>query len=197
MKAILFLSLVVVLGGCGDEGGIPTATVTPSVSAAPSTPPVVHRETSTDNLRRVFQLKELKQIPLTIGKAHVKVWIMDNFAKREEGMMWLTNGEVRNDEGMIFVFSSAQHLDPTTGEPRMLSFWMKNTILPLDLIFLGPDKKVLNIAAGKSYSEAPIPAKGPAQYVIELKQGTAKRLGIKPGDKAQIPDSVKSLDNAS
>ncbi len=140
------------------------------------------RTVSQDNLKRNNQLRNLQKIPLTIGKAHVKVWVMDTNDKREEGMMYLTDREVKADEGMLFVFSG----------PQPLSFWMENTILPLDLIFVADDKTVLNVLQGKPFDKSPLPSRGRAQYVVELKAGTSKKLGIKDGDAVSIPDGIRA-----
>ena len=78
------------------------------------------------------------------------------------------------DEGMLFPF------DP----PRQASFWMKNTVIPLDIIFIGPDRLVSNIAANATpYSLDPLPSAGTAAAVLEINGGRAAELGIVPGAK--------------
>ena len=78
------------------------------------------------------------------------------------------------NEGMIFPMQP----------PRMASFWMKNTVIPLDIIFIGPDRRILNIAANTvPYSEDPVPSAGKVSAVLELNAGRAAALGIGPGDK--------------
>jgi uncharacterized membrane protein (UPF0127 family) len=65
-----------------------------------------------------------------------------------------------------------------------VSFWMHNTALGLDIIFVGPDGRVTNIAANaKPYDETPLPSSGPARAVLEVKAGLTKRFGIKVGDR--------------
>jgi uncharacterized membrane protein (UPF0127 family) len=76
------------------------------------------------------------------------------------------------DQGMIFPFSP----------PRATAFWMMNTPLPLDLVFVGPDDRVVSIGAGKPYSRAMIDSGGVTAAVIELNAGEAARIGLKPGD---------------
>ena len=76
------------------------------------------------------------------------------------------------DGGMIFPMSP----------PRFASFWMKNTVIPLDIIFIGPDHRVLNVAANAvPYSLDPITSAGPALAILELNGGRAAQLGIGPG----------------
>ena len=66
------------------------------------------------------------------------------------------------------------------------SFWMKNTPLPLDIIFIGPDRKVINVAANTvPYSLAPVAAEGMTGAVLELNAGRAAELGIGPGTVVQ------------
>ena len=78
------------------------------------------------------------------------------------------------DEGMIFPY------DP----PQTVSFWMKNTVIPLDIIYIGPDHRVINIAANAvPYSEASLPSLGPVIAVLELNGGRAKQLGIAAGSR--------------
>jgi uncharacterized membrane protein (UPF0127 family) len=68
--------------------------------------------------------------------------------------------------------------------PQQRSFWMKNTPLSLDIIFIGVDGRIMNIAAGTTpYSLESVTSAGIASSVLELRAGRAKALGIKPGDK--------------
>ncbi len=117
----------------------------------------------------------LTVIPLTVthaGKQHVfRVELAKSAMEQAKGMMFRTS--MGADEGMIFP------LDP----PRGAVFWMKNTVLPLDLIFVGVDGKISNIAANaKPYDETPLPSVGLAKAVLELNAGRAAELGIVPGD---------------
>ncbi|MBB5572415.1 hypothetical protein GGD50_000991 [Rhizobium paranaense] len=79
------------------------------------------------------------------------------------------------DHGMLFDF----------GAPRPVMMWMKNTVLPLDMLFLDKSGVVTHIQENASpYSEAIINSGGPVLYVIELNGGTARKLGLAVGDKA-------------
>lgn len=117
----------------------------------------------------------LAVIPLTIthqGKRlSFKVELAESPDEQEQGLMFRTT--MAPDEGMIFPMSP----------PRPAAFWMKNTVLPLDIIYIGPDRKVLNIAANaRPYDETPIYSKGQVSGVLELNGGRAAQLGIAPGD---------------
>lgn len=79
------------------------------------------------------------------------------------------------DHGMIFLMGR---------EPRATSFWMKNTLIPLDMLFVGPQGDIINIhhnATPESLSS--VPSGGPVTAVIELNGGLARELEIAPGDK--------------
>lgn len=165
-------------------GGVAEVLAHPIPQASPSSSPGVSSTVSEDNLKRRFQLRELQRVTLKVGEHTLKLWVMDNDAKRAEGMMWLTEKEVKDDEGMIFVFP----------EPQPLSFWMQNTLLGLDIIYLTPQGRVLNIVEGKPLREDPLPSKGNAQYVIELKVGMSKKFGIKEGMTLNLPRNLKARD---
>ncbi len=79
--------------------------------------------------------------------------------------------------GMIFPFKPA----------RTTAFWMRNTPLALDLIFVGPDNRVVSVGRGKPYSDDLIPSGGLTAAVIELNAGEAARIGLKPGDRVTRP----------
>ncbi|RYG39257.1 DUF192 domain-containing protein [bacterium] len=102
---------------------------------------------------------------------------MDDDSKRAEGMMWLSEDEVKPDEGMLFAFT----------EEKPQSFWMRNTLIPLDIVYIDAKGKVVSIAKGKAEDETPLPSAGPAQYVLELKSGEASKLKIQPGVVLGLP----------
>ena len=74
-------------------------------------------------------------------------------------------------------------MDFPLGTPREATFWMENTDLPLDLVFIGPDGRVVSVGKGVPYSRAMIESGGLTKRVIELNAGEAKRIGLKAGDK--------------
>jgi uncharacterized protein len=86
--------------------------------------------------------------------------------------------ELPEKQGMLFDFQREQ---PT-------SFWMKNTYIPLDVIFIRADGRILRIAENTvPLSEALVPSGGPVRAVLEVIGGTAKKLGIAPGDRVVHP----------
>jgi uncharacterized protein len=94
----------------------------------------------------------------------------------EQGLMFRQHLAV--DAGMLFDFQV----------PSMATMWMKNTLIPLDMLFVGGDGRIINIhERAVPGSPATIGAAAPARAVIELNGGTAARLGIRPGDRVVFP----------
>lgn len=102
---------------------------------------------------------------------------MEVAATREQqarGLMF--RDSMAADRGMIFPF------DP----PEPASFWMENTLIPLDLIFIAPGGRIESIAANAiPYSRDSIRSKGKVEAVLEINGGQAANLGIVPGDKVE------------
>jgi uncharacterized membrane protein (UPF0127 family) len=118
----------------------------------------------------------LPVVPLTViygTQRHAfRVEVARSGPDQAKGLMFRTS--MGADEGMVFP------MDP----PRPASFWMKNTVIPLDIVFVGVDHKILNIAANATpYSEEPLPSAGKVSGVLELNGGRAAALGIGPGDR--------------
>ncbi len=136
------------------------------------------------NPNRTFQLRDLQRADIRINGQTFRVWVMDTDAKRREGMMHLTDAEVQADEGMLFVFPDA----------RTRSFFMRNTLIPLDIAYIGADRRILNIRQLQPRDETSVPSDGPAQYALEVKQNTFGRLGIQSGMTVEIPTGVQARD---
>jgi uncharacterized membrane protein (UPF0127 family) len=156
-RATFALAALLAFAACSQGG--PDATAKPSPAA-----PAVHPESG------------LRVIPLKVksaGRAHAfRVEVATTPQEQAKGLMFRT--KMGADEGMIFVN------DP----PRRAAFWMRNTVIPLDIIFIGTDHRILNIAADAvPYDERPLPSAGVTSGVLELNGGRAAQLGIKAGDK--------------
>ena len=120
----------------------------------------------------------LKTVPLVIFSGqrahHYRVEVAQTPAQQATGMMFRTS--VPPATGMIF---------PST-PPRQVQFWMRNTLVPLDLLFIGADGRIRNIIADAvPHSEAPLGSLGEVVAVLELAGGEAARAGIKPGDRVR------------
>ncbi len=108
------------------------------------------------------------------GDHHFQVEVADTDSSREKGLMFRKT--LALDRGMLFDFKSA----------RPVAFWMKNTLIPLDLLFIGVDGRIISIARNAvPLSEATIPSGGEALGVLELRGGRAAEIGAEPGDKVR------------
>lgn len=124
-------------------------------------------------------LGPLPVVEIRIGEETFTIEIADEERERQQGLMYRKS--MPSQHGMIFVWPDA--------EPR--SFWMKDTELPLDLVYLDHSGKVVAILTGRPFDRTPIFSKIPAQYVIELEHGTGNRLGLKLGDVIELPDTLR------
>lgn len=123
-------------------------------------------------------ISNLKLIDLAVLRGNqrlpFRVELADTPEAQARGLMYRT--DMGDFEGMLF--------PSAVPEPR--SFWMKNTPLSLDIIFVGADGRILNIAANTvPYSLDSVSSQGYASAVLELRAGRAAALGIVPGDKVE------------
>jgi uncharacterized membrane protein (UPF0127 family) len=114
-----------------------------------------------------------------VSKSGVHVFSVEVMRTPEEkakGLMY--RRELPEGRGMLFDFSPEQQVQ----------MWMKNTYIPLDMIFIRADGRILRIAENTTpESEAIIPAGGSVRGVLEVIAGTAKKYGIAPGDRVAHP----------
>ena len=104
------------------------------------------------------------------GQHRFTIELASTDGERARGLMF--RRAMQPDHGMLFDFH----------RPQPVAFWMKNTPLPLDMLFIDGKGTVLQIAADtEPYSETPIPSQQPIRAVLEVNAGVAKRLGIAPG----------------
>lgn len=136
------------------------------------------------NPNRTYQLKDLVTTELKIGEHKFTAWVMDTDAKRAEGMMHLKNEDFRDDQAMIFVFPQA----------RELSFWMRNTLVDLDIAYLDKNKKIIRTGTMKALDETGFPSAGAAQYAVEFRAGLLKKKAIGKGMTVEFPDTVVARD---
>lgn len=105
-----------------------------------------------------------------------RVEIADDNESRARGLMFREH--LDRDAGMLFLF------DP----PRPVSFWMRNTPLPLDLIYIDAAGEVTKIAErAVPFSEALLPSDGTVRAVLEINGGEARKMGLEPGDVLRHP----------
>lgn len=103
------------------------------------------------------------------GNRSFSIEIARDDRERSAGLMFRES--MADDHGMLFVFD----------ETQPVGFWMKNTPMPLDLVFIDENGRVESVRRGEPFSEALIPSRGPVRFVLELKAGIAEKAGIKEG----------------
>ena len=162
MRRFAALSAIVLAVACSPRTGAETA---PAADLAPAT-------------AGTHPVSGLEVIPLAViadGERHAfTVEVASSRQDQARGLMFRT--ELGPNEGMLF---------PRT-PPDVASFWMKNTPLPLDIIFVGRDGRILNIAAETvPYSLDSVTAVGLTGAVLEIPGGRAAELGIEAGDKVE------------
>lgn len=182
--AALLLGVLVLLGGClGGVGNPVTGGVDKSDDGAAesmvntTTESMVETTTTTElpattdverNVTATFFVADGQNVTVTLQVA-------DEAEERQRGLMYRQS--LANRTGMVFVYSEE---DPRT-------FWMKNTYVPLDIIFIAANGTVLNVQHARAQPHAPdseverYPSDGEAKYVVELPRGFANRTGVGPG----------------
>ena len=106
--------------------------------------------------------------------------------ERALGLMY--RRELPDDAGMLFLY------DP----PQPITMWMRNTILPLDMIFIGTDGKVHRIESRtEPFSTDIISSDGTVQGVLEVNAGTAAKIGLKTGDEVVFPGLAQRAETIS
>jgi uncharacterized membrane protein (UPF0127 family) len=132
--------------------------------------PAIAAASDSDQLDRIFERSTL-QIATPDARVHrFRIWLADNDARRARGLMFVRHLE--DDQGMLFVY----------GSERTISMWMKNTYVPLDMLFFDASGKIVQVVQNtEPLSLKTIESTQPAYAVLELKGGTAGRLKIAPG----------------
>jgi uncharacterized membrane protein (UPF0127 family) len=125
-------------------------------------------------LPRVVAAAEISDLVIVTaaGPHAFKIEVAATEAEKAQGLMF--RRELAPDAGMLFDMGPGEH---------EATFWMKNTYIPLDMLFIRADGRIQNIAARTvPRSLDTVPSDGPVKAVLEVNGGTAARLGIKPGD---------------
>jgi uncharacterized membrane protein (UPF0127 family) len=110
------------------------------------------------------------------GSHRFNIEVTTNEVEREHGLMFRRS--LPPDSGMLFVYES----------PRPVAMWMKNTPIPLDMVFIDAFGRVHRIETRtEPFSTAPISSEGEVLAILELNAGTADAIGLKAGDKVVFP----------
>ncbi len=127
------------------------------------------------NPRSAGQSSGLPVVPIQLGHNTYQCEVASDAPTRQQGLMHRKS--MPEDHGMIFIFDYEE----------VLYFWMKNTLIPLDIVYLNRDGKVVAIRQMKPLDESSVGSHEPAQFAIELNAGQADKCGVKEGDIVRLP----------
>src|SRR5262249_24903498 len=126
---------------------------------------------------------ELPTVELKIKGHAIRAEVAATDETRTTGLM--NRFSLRPDSGMLFVFS----------DPQPLSFWMKNTYVPLSIAFIAADGRIVNIEDMAPRTETTHPSRGLALYALEMKKGWFASRAIGPGDRVEGLEKVPPARN--
>ncbi len=130
--------------------------------------------------RRKFPLESLPASTLTVNGQTIRLWLAQDADRQEEGLMYVPEASIPDDQGMLFVFPNE----------RYLSFWMKNTPTSLDIAYARTDGTIVKTYTMPPYTLNSFGSGEPARLALEMKAGSFARLNIKVGDKLVVPADV-------
>ncbi len=165
-------------GSAGSSGGGgQTAGDSRTIGGGQTQPPA-----RASDAARQFPLDSMATAKIDVNGNTFRVWLARTSAQTTEGLMHVPTEEIEDDQGMLFVFSSND----------FRSFWMRNTIAPLDIAFIRSDGLIVKIHTMPILTLQSFPSERPAQFALEVKAGTFERLGIREGDHVEIPAAVSN-----
>ncbi len=129
---------------------------------------------------RKFPLDTLATSTVAIGDETFRVWLALSSDQTQEGLMYVPAEDIADDQGMLFVFD----------RDGFRAFWMKNTVTPLDIAFIRSDGTIVRIHTMPALTLQSFPSVEPARFALEVKAGIFAKLGIRAGDRVDIPADV-------
>ena len=159
---LLLTFLFVTFAGCGGE---------PSSSG----------DSGSETIGRTVEATGLPTVAIDTGSAEeveVAVEIADDRSEQSRGLMERT--ALAEDRGMLFVYP----------RERDLSFWMKNTLIPLSVAYINSDGSIADIQDMEPLDTTSHPSSEPVQYALEVNQGFYEEHGVEVGDTVELPPGV-------
>jgi uncharacterized protein len=185
---LIAILLLLFASACGGENSQrPAAPAEPGTTVESGTatePGGTTAEPGVIEEARANAQPELPAVTLIIrtsaGEAvEVRAEAADERAEQQTGLMGRT--ELAPDAGMLFVF----------GRERDLSFWMRNTLIPLSIAYIAADGRIVDIQNMEPLDETSHPSAEPAKYALEVNQGFFAERGVEVGDTVEIPEEYR------
>ena len=131
------------------------------------------------------KLDKMHRVQIRINDARFDSWVADDDGETERGLMFVGPEEMADlpdgaHRGMLFVFDHEKYL----------SFWMKNTIIPLDIAYIRSDGTIVKTYTMTPLDETGYPSIEAARFALEVRGGQFQQRGIREGDQVEIPDSL-------
>ena len=119
------------------------------------------------------------RLDLLVGTTEFRVELAVTPEQRNSGLMF--REQLGERQGMLFVFE----------EEKILTFWMRNTSLPLSIAFIDERGTIVHLTDMEPYSEAPVASRHPARFALEVNRGAFARAGVGVGDVVMVPESLR------
>lgn len=162
----ILVALVAPTAACGGE---------PEGGAAEARSAAAPGQDSTRPTRSVDRSPAgLRTTTITVGGHEVTVEVAESDAERQRGLMG--RDSLPRDRGMLFVYP----------RPQTLSFWMRNTSIPLSIAYAAQDGRIVDIQQMDPHTEEQHPSREPAMYALEMNQGWFEEHGVTVGDRIQF-----------
>lgn len=134
------------------------------------------------------ELSTMNSDRISINGRTFEVWLAVSAQQQERGLMQVTEEELApptdaDARGMLFVFP----------DERQRSFWMYNTITPLDIAYISSDGRIVQTWTMAPLETTSYPSGEPARYALEVRAGLFEQYGIQVGDTVDFPDSILKL----
>jgi len=125
-------------------------------------------------------LSAMRTVEVRIKGRKLRLWLAETPRQQRLGLMWVEPDQMADDQGMLFVFRTDQ-IGP---------FWMKNTLIPLEIAFIRRDGTVLAVQRMKPKSLVNHKPPEPYRYALEVKAGVLSAIGLQKGDVVVFPPTV-------
>ena len=183
--AIVLLITSLLIAGCGQNAGEPDASNTGANASSPknaqdgTSKPATSGPCKGVPVERCDIVDPSRTVTIDAddGDVRVRVEVADDMDEMQKGLMGRT--ALAEDAGMLFVYP----------EERELSFWMKDTLIPLSIAFMDSEGRIVDIQEMKALDDTPphYTSAEPARYALEANKGFFAQRGVGVGDRAELP----------